>query len=102
MQVGIDLNEQDFEELLQTLDEDHSNEIDYNEFANSGVMGGKYFAARSAKGFSGCTTKKQLLDKRRNDYRAFGQRKMHSFWEEQMNDPRVSIGQIVWAGGAGM
>ena len=28
-------------------DEDNSNEIDYNEFANSGVMGGKFFAARN-------------------------------------------------------
>ena len=43
---------------MQTLDEDNSNEIDYNEFASSGVVGGKFFAARDPKGFSGEVTKK--------------------------------------------
>ena len=100
-QVGIELNDGEFGELLDTLDEDNSNEIDYNEFANSGVMGGKYFSARNPNGFSGCSTKKDLIDKRKNEYRAFGNRKMQSFWEKQTNDPRLSIGAIVWAGGAG-
>ena len=70
---GIDLSDKEFVELMETLDEDDSNEIDYNEFAQSGVVGGKYFAARDPKGFSGEVTKKKMLDKRKRVERAFGQ-----------------------------
>lgn len=55
---GIVLDDREYGELMQTLDEDNSNEIDYNEFASSGVVGGKFFAARDPKGFSGEVTKK--------------------------------------------
>ena len=100
--AGIPLEDQEFKDLLKTLDEDNSNEIDYNEFADSGMMGGKYFAARDPKGFSGCTTKAGLLDKRKRVERAFGQDKMNTLWTNTMSDPKVAIGQIVWAGGGGM
>jgi Ca2+-binding EF-hand superfamily protein len=55
---GIALDDREYGELMETLDEDGSNEIDYNEFASSGVVGGKFFAARDPKGFSGEVTKK--------------------------------------------
>lgn len=55
---GIALDDKEFGELMETLDEDNSNEIDYNEFASSGVVGGKFFAARDPKGFSGEVSKK--------------------------------------------
>jgi calmodulin len=100
--AGIPLEDQEFKDLLKTLDEDNSNEIDYNEFADSGMMGGKYFAARDPKGFSGCTTKAGLLDKRKRVERAFGQDKMNTLWSNTMSDPKVAIGQLVWAGGGGM
>lgn len=55
---GIVLDDREYRELMETLDEDNSNEIDYNEFASSGVVGGKFFAARDPKGFSGEVTRK--------------------------------------------
>ena len=51
------------------VSQDDSNEIDYNEFANSGVMGGKFFAARNPKGFSGMNTQKEVVEKRRMEYK---------------------------------
>ena len=45
------------------LDEDDSNEIDYNEFAASGMLGSKLFAARTSN--SGCSTRLELLEKRK-------------------------------------
>jgi hypothetical protein len=49
---------------METVDEDNSNEIDYNEFANSGIMGGKFFAARNPQGFSGCKTNAEVRTRR--------------------------------------
>ncbi len=63
VQLGIDLTDSEFKELMQTIDEDNSNEIDYNEFASSGVLGSKLFAARTSN--SGCSTRKDLLEKRK-------------------------------------
>lgn len=97
--LGIVVSDDEFAELMETLDEvqyisrtnsvgfqiaddtaltlscgtvvpqDNSNEIDYNEFANSGVMGGKFFAARNPKGFSGMNTQKEVVEKRRMEYK---------------------------------
>ena len=55
---GVQLTDKEYNELMETLDEDGSNEIDYNEFASSGMVGGKYFSARDPQGFSGEFTKK--------------------------------------------
>ena len=63
VQLGIDLTDSEFKELMQTIDEDNSNEIDYNEFASSGVLGSKLFAPRTSN--SGCSTRKDLLEKRK-------------------------------------
>ena len=63
VQLGIHLTDSEFTELMQTIDEDNSNEIDYNEFAASGVIGSKFFAARTQN--SGCSTRKDLLEKRK-------------------------------------
>lgn len=57
---GIVLDDKEYSELMKTLDEDNSNEIDYNEFSASGMVGGKFFAARDPKGFSGEVTKKVI------------------------------------------
>ena len=63
VQLGIELTDSEFKELMQTIDEDDSNEIDYNEFAKSGKLGSKLFAARTSN--SGCSTRKELLEKRK-------------------------------------
>merc|ERR1719240_2059265 len=78
VQLGINLSDAEFQELMQTIDEDNSNEIDYNEFAASGMIGSKFFAARTRN--SACSTRKELLEKRKQDYRKFGQSKLDSFW----------------------
>eukprot|EP01052_Picozoa_sp_SAG31_P012474 SAG31_NODE_731_length_12498_cov_7.368336_2_plen_475_part_00 len=88
--LGIEMSESDFSKLIETVDEDGSNEIDYNEFARSGVMGGKFFAAR-AGGFSGCRTRSELLQHRQQLERQSGQHKMNKFWERAMVDPRVTL-----------
>ena len=77
--LGIELTDSEFSELMATVDEDNSNEIDYNEFANSGIMGGKFFAARSTAGFSGCKTKKEMSLKRRKVRFAFSTRYLKAF-----------------------
>lgn len=87
---------------MDTLDEDGSNEIDYNEFASSGVVGGKYFSARDPQGFSGEFTKKAMIDKRKRVERAFGQEKMDTFWAKTLVDPEISVRAITWAGGSGI
>jgi Ca2+-binding EF-hand superfamily protein len=63
LQLGINLTDSEFKELMQTIDEDNSNEIDYNEFAASGMLGSKLFAARTSN--SGCSTRLELLEKRK-------------------------------------
>ena len=52
--------------------QDNSNEIDYNEFAKSGMIGGKFFAARSG-GFSGFRTISELREHRKSEERIKGQ-----------------------------
>lgn len=61
--IGVDVSEAEFQELIRTVDEDNSGEIDYNEFAASGIIGGKLFAARTR--CSGCRTRGELLEVRR-------------------------------------
>ena len=122
---GIDLSDREFADLMLTLDEDGSNEIDCeqdhtcfnesvtkchprvlanvdNEFASSAIVGGKYFAARDPKGFSGCKTRKMLLDKRKRVERAFGQQKMDAFWGRVLVEPEISVAEITWQGGSGV
>ena len=73
--------------MMETIDEDNSNEIDYQEFANSGVMGGKFFAARSAQGYSGCRTNKEIVNRRRAEYKDFANKKVDNFWASFRNNP---------------
>ena len=113
-----------------------------NEFANSGVMGGKFFAARSAmvnsrrrrrhhhhrrccrccclffcrrcscfadsrqsfscaQGFSGCNTQKDIVEKRKVEYKDFTNKKVDSFWTKFDRDPQHAIKAIVRSGGSG-
>ncbi len=89
VQLGIDISDEEFATLMKTIDEDNSNEIDYNEFAKSGMLGSKLFAARTMS--SGCGTRKELLEKRKQDYRRFGQQKMDTFWERAKVEPKLSL-----------
>ena len=103
-----------------------------NEFANSGVMGGKFFAARSAmvnsrrrrhrrrrchlffcrrwlttlsfscaQGFSGCNTQKDIVEKRKVEYKDFTNKKVDSFGTKFDRDPQHAIKAIVRSGGSG-
>lgn len=99
--LGINLTDTEFTELMETVDEDNSNEIDYNEFANSGIMGGKFFAARNPQGFSGCKTNAEVIVKRRNEYKDFTNKKVDSFWSSFRESPSLVIGNMVKVGGTG-
>merc|ERR1711865_731626 len=86
---GIDLTEREFQQLMGTIDEDNSGEIDYQEFAKSGVIGGRLFAARTKS--SGARTRNELLKDRKMEERRFGQSKMDAFWARAMVEPRLSM-----------
>jgi|EP01049_Picozoa_sp_SAG25_P003792 calmodulin len=102
LNCGVELTDAEFRELMTTLDEDGTNEIDYPEFASSAVAGGKYFSARDPAGCSGFRTRKLMHAHRKRVERAFGQHQMDSFWSRNKRDPSIAVGAITRAGGGGM
>jgi hypothetical protein len=67
--MGVEIEDQQFKELCELIDEDRSGDIDYQEFANADVMGSRLFKARSVQGNSGASTVTQLQYKRGQRYK---------------------------------
>ena len=46
-QMGVEIEDRQFKELCELIDEDRSGDIDYQEFANADVMGSRLFKVRN-------------------------------------------------------
>ena len=54
-----------------------------------------------AQGFSGCNTQKDIVEKRKVEYKDFTNKKVDSFWTKFDRDPQHAIKAIVRSGGSG-
>ena len=61
----------------------------------------KTFSFSCAQGFSGCNTQKDIVEKRKVEYKDFTNKKVDSFWNKFDRDPQHAIKAIVRSGGSG-